>query len=96
MRDRIITAAQRELARHALGLPNSERRSYRNHYVIGPHSPEYAEWAAMVADDLAFRNNRISGSRMLGKDDLFHLTRIGAEAALEPGERLDLEDFPDA
>lgn len=96
MADLPLTPRQLALARHALGLPNGKRRSYRNHYVVGPHSSAHAEWTAMVADGLAFRNNHISGSQMLGKDDLFHLTRVGAEDALEPDETLDLEDFPDA
>ena len=42
---RSLTPAQLELARHALGLPNDRRRSYRNRYLAGGGSPE---WDAMV------------------------------------------------
>lgn len=38
---------------------------------------------------------RSDGSKLpFGGDDLFRLTRAGADQALEPGERLDPEDFP--
>ena len=86
-----MTPTQRKLARHALGLPNKQRRSYRNHFVTGPGSVDYREWHTMVAMGDATRR---AGSALTGGDDLFRLTRAGAESALEPGERLDAEDFP--
>lgn len=83
-----MTPAQRALARHALGLPNAGRRSYRNRFLTGGESPD---WRALEA----------AGHAESGKADelgrtWFWLTRAGAEAALEPGERLCPEDFPEA
>ena len=74
-----MTDAQRNLARHALGLPNRSRCSYRNHYVID-QGPDYEAWMAMVADNLARRHAMawICGGVM------FTLTRAGAELALKP------------
>lgn len=78
---------QRELARNALGLPNESDRSYRNRYLTSGATA--AEWQAMVAAGLA-EDGGPEGSRRW-----FHLTRTGAEAALENGERLCPEDFPE-
>ena len=81
-----MTPRQRELARHALGLPNTSRRSYRNRFLTGGACPD---WRALEAAGLAEAGKT---------DDLgrawFWLTRAGAEAALAPGERLCSEDFP--
>ena len=81
-----MSPKQRSLARHALGLPNRYRRSYRNRFLAGGACPD---WQGMVA----------AGQAECGKPDecgrnWFWLTRTGAEAALEPGERLCREDFP--
>lgn len=92
MRDQ-LTIHQRELARHALGLPNRKRLSYRNHYVIGPGGPDHDAWMAMVAAGAAHR--RVGGP-LTGGGDLFFLTKVGAQAVLDPRERLDPEDFPEA
>lgn len=81
------------LARHALGLPNKRKRSYRNHYVTGPGGFDHATWVRMVDAGLATRRR---GGVLTGGDDLFRLTKAGAIAALADGETLDPEDFPDA
>jgi hypothetical protein len=81
---------QRALARHALGLPNARRCSYRNHYVIDG-GPDHERWTALVDAGDARRR---PGSQMSGGMDCFWLTRQGAVKALNKGERLDLEDFP--
>ncbi|QEX18535.1 hypothetical protein FRZ44_38420 [Hypericibacter terrae] len=86
-----MTPDQIELARHALGLTNGRRRSYRNHFVTGEGSHDYAAWQAMVA---AGEATRTKGNAITGGDDLFRLTKIGAVAALKRGETLDPEDFP--
>ena len=88
-----LSDQQRELARHALGLPNGKRTSYRNHFVTGEGSPDYEPWIVMCAADLATRRK---GSPLTGGDDLFCLTTAGAELALDVDEKLDPEDFPDA
>lgn len=87
----MLTAAQKELARHALGLPNKRRRSYRNHFVTGPGSTDFETWLAMVEAGAARR--RVGGP-ISGGDDIFWLTLDGATAALDPRERLDPKDFP--
>lgn len=87
-----MSPEQRELARHALGLPNKRRRSYRNHFVTGEGSTDHPHWVAMVGAGEAWRR---PGSPLTGGDDLFGLTRLGAEAALDKREGLDPEDFPE-
>lgn len=88
----MMTESRIELARHALGLNGKARCSYRNHFSAGPGHSEYMDWLAMVEMGMATRRE-VTG---FGGDDLFHLTRAGAEAALRPGERLDPDDFPAA
>lgn len=81
-----MTPQQRDLARHALGLPNQRRQSNRNHFVTGEGSDDYHAWKQMVENGHAKRR---AGSPLTGGDDLFWLTRQGAEQALDRGERLD-------
>ncbi len=90
---RPITEMQRDLARHALGLPNKSRRSYRNHFVIGEGCDEHEAWVDMVSLGLARRR---PGSALTGGDDLFRLTTDGAKAVLARRETLCPEDFPNA
>ena len=87
-----MTPLQIELARHALGLPNSRRTSYRNHFVTGEGCANHTTWSMMVSEGDALRRK---GSVLTGGDDLFLLTRKGAEKALKKGEKLDPEDFPE-
>lgn len=87
-----MTPAQLELARHALGLPNGRKRSYRNSFVTGEESPDHAPWMDMVSAGLA---NRRAKAKHYGGMDIFWLTTSGAKAALVNGERLDPEDFAD-
>jgi hypothetical protein len=83
-----LTPREKELARHALGLPNSRRRSYRNRYFAPSSSESHDIWIGMVSRGLgAFFYSS-------GSNDYFRLTRSGALAALDPGEELDEEDFP--
>lgn len=82
-----MTPTQRELARHALGLPNDRMRSYRNSYFVGNRSPAHGEWLKMLERGLA----EVEPGE---PNDFFWLTRAGAEMALNEGERLDPEDFP--
>jgi hypothetical protein len=82
-----MSPKQKEMARHALGLPNDNKRSYRNRYVV---SRDNADWKALLASGHA----KIETLGFVAPTALFYLTRKGAEAALEPGETLDAEDFP--
>ena len=86
-----LTEAQRELARHALGLPNAKRRSYRNRYAVDAGCPEHAAWMAMVEAGYAKRRAAVA---WMGGMDAFWLTRAGAGGVLDEGERLCPEDFP--
>ena len=86
-----MTEKQRELARHALGLPNKTRTSYRNHFCAGAEHSDYPEWVAMVEQGDAIHRE---GSVLSGGDDWFWLTDKGAMAALLPREKLSTEDFP--
>lgn len=85
-----LSEAQRELARHALGLPNKQRRSYRNRFVASKGHIDFAQWEAMVHRGFA---QSLQPSHLAGSI-YFYLTRAGAEAALNHGETLDPEDFP--
>lgn len=86
-----MSPEQKELARHALGLPNAQRRSYRNRFMAGEGHDDYANWQAMVAAGYAYKREK---PLAYGGDDLFWLRKVGAELALLPGETLDTEDFP--
>ena len=81
-----MTDKQRGLARHALGLPNRNQLSYRNHFVTGAGSDDWDDWQTLVAAGYATRGNP---GPLTGGDYLFWLTRTGAFAALEPGEALE-------
>lgn len=83
----VLSPEERGLARHALGLPNRRgRMSRRNHFV----SPTCPHWERLVAAGLATARR----SAEAGGSHTYRLTWAGAEAALEPGERLDPRDFP--
>lgn len=84
-----MTPNQIDLARHALGLRDGIKKSYRNYFVAGTYHDDYPEWMAMAANGFAIQ----SDGRKNG-DYTFWLTPAGATAALKPGEKLDPEDFP--
>lgn len=87
-----MTKRQVDLARHALGLPNQTRRSYRNRFVAGLGHSDYNDWYAMAQRGYAVRHD---GAKLpFGGMDMFELTRIGAKTALVGRETLDPEDFP--
>ena len=85
-----MTPAQRELARHALGLPNANGKSFRNRYFTPAHGHVTEQWREMVAAGEA--EGGTPARRMA--TIFFRLTRKGAEQALDPGECLCFEDFP--
>jgi hypothetical protein len=85
-----LTNAQKKLARHALGLPNDMRRSYRNRYRAAVDGPITGEWRKMVEAGLA-TCQPVKDSQL---GDFFYLTPAGAQLALEAGEKLCPEDFP--
>jgi hypothetical protein len=85
-----MTPRQRELSRHALGLPNDRRRSYRNRFFAPEGHQDYDEWKALVSAGLA-KHRGTDGHA----GELFTLTIEGAKAALLKRETLCPEDFPD-
>lgn len=83
-----MTKEQRELGRHALGLPNKQRTTYRNHFIAGATHDDYAEWMAMVSDGNATRGDP---SELTGGDYVFCLTMAGAKLCLNLNEHLGRE-----
>lgn len=77
---------EKRLARHALGLPNEKRVSFRNRYIAPVGGPAEETWRAMVERRFAEPSSLGTGS--------FVLTIKGAMEAIEEGEALDREDFP--
>ncbi|MER9056481.1 hypothetical protein [Mesorhizobium sp. M0910] len=86
-----MTPVQRDLARHAIGLDGRHKQSFRNHFVTGEGSADHPHWLAMVESGHATRRRC---SILTGGDDLFRLTRAGAELVLDPGESLNPDAFP--
>ena len=86
---RELNNTQRRLARHALGLRNAKKRSYRNRYCSPPKGEAFNAWLGLEQRGLA-----ISDPPQRSGNVMFYLTQVGAEAALEPGETLCPEDFP--
>ncbi len=83
-----MTPEQRELARHALGLPNKKKTSYRNHFCTGPGTTDFPHWEAMVEQGDAIRR---TGPHW-GRDNMYYLTLRAALEAREPNEHLSRED----
>lgn len=83
-----MTERQRELARHALGLPNKKNVSYRNHFCIGVGADGHADWESLVSQGLAVKRT----SKLWGGDDMFHLTLKGALMARDTKEHISRED----
>lgn len=86
-----MTPEQNRLARHALGLPNDRRRSYRNRFHASAAHTAYQDWCEMVEKGWADfeRDDPDKSDRMV-----FWLRPEGARLALQDGETLDPEDFP--
>jgi len=85
----VLNDRQRRMVRHALGFDGRHRVQYRNHYVVGNDSPDYAEWTDLVTRGLAHRHG---GNELSGGDPVFWCTRELALSVLERRERL-AEDF---
>lgn len=86
-----MTPEERAVARHALGLPNDRRVSYRNHFVAEEGTADFDLWRTMVERGLA-RQHR--GSVLTGGAPLFMLTRAGGDRAIDQGEGLGDRHFP--
>lgn len=87
----MLTAEQKKLARHALGLVDGNKKSYRNRYRAPYIGAAAVAWHQMKDDGLATCDPAPAGSTL---GPMFYLTEAGARLALEPGESLCREDFP--
>ena len=67
---------QQHILRHALGL-NSAERAYRNHFVTGPGSDDYANCEALVAAGFMTRRD---GDQLKGDDPIYTVTSEGRTA----------------
>jgi hypothetical protein len=83
-----MTDKQRDLARHALGLPNKNNTTYRNHFCISNGCDGYADWEDLVSKGLAVK--ALGGSSWSG--DFFYLTLNGAREVLSSKEHISRED----
>lgn len=83
-----MSPKQRELARHALGFPNKQNESYRNHFCVGPGQDDYEEWQDLISKGLAVK--RTDGP--WGGSHMFFLTLEGALMCRGPKEHLRRED----
>lgn len=68
-----LTANERELMEHALGL-NYHRTSFRNHFVTGPGSTDWDAWQSLVDRGFAVRREP---SPISGGDYVFTVTDEG-------------------
>jgi len=84
------TDAEKRIARAALGL-DGRKMSYRNRYVAHQDGDQHKTLMGMVRMGCAERGTPGSFG-FVG----FCLTAKGAVMALEAGETLDPEDFPEA
>lgn len=86
-----MTPRQIELARHALGLRDTNSVAYRNYFSAEPGHVDYPDWESMVADGFAVKRQYklIPGS-------VFHMTLNGARLALRDGEGLRNANYPQA
>jgi len=90
-----MSPAQVDLARHALGLDQTDRKmSCRNRYFAVLGGEQHALWDDLVSKGLAVRSDEVLTNYHLFPH-LFQLTETGARLALREGERLDPEDFGD-
>lgn len=80
-----ITARQRELVRHALGLDGRHLDTWRNHFVATEGSNDYIDWKSMVIDGYA---NEYPPSEVTGGGFCFTAKRDTALAVRKANEHL--------
>jgi hypothetical protein len=94
-----LTPRERELARHALGLPNERNISCGNSYWATVRSEPHRVWRQLASRQLAYSDRYMMTDVFCSDEEVedeicYRLTRAGALAALEDGEVLDEGDFP--
>lgn len=85
-----LTKEEKAEARHALGLPNKAKKSYRNQFCADEKNEL---WSRMVQRGLA--TMRPADTIPMGGSAMFYLTPMGAKLALNKGEKLSEYDFPE-
>lgn len=80
-----LTAKQREIVRHAIGFDGRHKMTYRNHFVTGPDTEDYAAWMDLVRK--GFARHR-PGGQLSGGDDIFWATRELALSVRNKDEHL--------
>ena len=71
-----VTDKQREILRHALGFGRRTRPGWRNYFVTGPGSDDYADCEALVAAGLMTKR---SGGPLSGGDPVYRVTDAGQD-----------------
>ena len=71
-----ITEAQRDILRHALGVGRGRTAGWRNHFVTGPGTTDYADCEALVAAGMMTKR---SGGPMSGGDPVYRVTDAGQD-----------------
>ena len=69
--------SEKHILRHSLGLDRS-RSEYRNRFVTGPGTDDFAHCEALVAPGLMIRRG---GSELTGGDYIYSVTEAGHKAA---------------
>lgn len=87
-----LTAKQTAHVRHALGLNEGVKQSYRNRYFATAGSEVANEWEAMCALGAAGRDDCQGCPKTTLRR--YFVTPAGARAVLRAGESLCPEDFP--
>ena len=72
----MLTNNQLEIMQHALGVQRG-RREFRNHFVTGPGSTDYAYCEVLVSLGMMTKRN---GSQLTGGDPCYHVTDSGRHA----------------
>lgn len=73
-----ITERQKHILEHALGLSRS-KRAYRNHFVTGHGSTDYADCCALEGAGLM---SRLATSDLTGNMDCFYVTDLGKRVVM--------------
>lgn len=74
------TPGQIAILRHALGLKmDGSGREYRNHFVTGPGTTDYADCEALVASGAMTKR---AGNPLSGGDPIYYATDKGRTAAI--------------
>lgn len=71
-----MTPKQRDIMKHALGAGRGAP-GWRNHFVTGPGSDDYADCEALVAAGLMTKR---SGGPLSGGDPVYRVTDAGQDA----------------